>query len=548
MFKVLSKFKGIIALNCILICTLTFGAVVSDNDGSAFITKAEFDSLKNSFQAQLNSYNTSIDNKIDTAISSYLAGIKTTREETLIHAKSKLSYPLKLQMKNVLIDWSDWNTNGSTPYWAPNWNMYIWGFRGTCNFLIDKLYAQPVITRQFFNGKWDSTINKFKISGMLTNVVGELNFNSNFYKFTTTHANEANVTFGFVLDQTGQYGYKGRGSSVFTRDLVRASGDSLIDFYSGSTSYGSLKIDAIWTWGYKQALALSSSTTDNENYLDQFQATSGGGYNEGHNPDKVTFDSSLKFDSSNSIDFIMNAYDEDRTDETGKRIELPVAYNNHIYMTNKNNFKSDLQNSIVEGTTYKNGLFTYNHTSQWTGGKYSTQWWFANMLTPGWTIEPQFSGYTTHNIHQRSFMEPHNMCYDVKTPYDNKDIVQNMTDGIVLTKTNYDYELMNIKIDIASENSSVKKYLVMSTNPIPQSNYNDIDTEVSSNPNKYLKISSNKNLTSTTYKYELSEGENSVYIGDIENNKILYYKILWDQDDSTYLNILSEAKVTGEHD
>ena len=52
-----------------------FAAVVSDNDGSAFITKAEFDSLKNNFQSQIDQYNTSIDSKIDGAIASYLAGI-----------------------------------------------------------------------------------------------------------------------------------------------------------------------------------------------------------------------------------------------------------------------------------------------------------------------------------------------------------------------------------------------------------------------------------------------------------------------------------------
>ena len=55
----------------------TFGAVVGDNDGAAFITKAEFDSLKNDFQSQIDQYNTSIDSKIDGAIASYLAGIST---------------------------------------------------------------------------------------------------------------------------------------------------------------------------------------------------------------------------------------------------------------------------------------------------------------------------------------------------------------------------------------------------------------------------------------------------------------------------------------
>ena len=57
-----------------------FAAVVSDNDGAAFITKAEFDSLKTNFQSQIDSYNTSIDNKIDSAIAGYLAGIKVDQK------------------------------------------------------------------------------------------------------------------------------------------------------------------------------------------------------------------------------------------------------------------------------------------------------------------------------------------------------------------------------------------------------------------------------------------------------------------------------------
>ena len=69
-----------------IIIAMSFGsiaAVVSDNDGSAFITKSEFDSLKNDFQAQINQYNTSIDSKIDAAISQYLTGIKVSTKTTL---------------------------------------------------------------------------------------------------------------------------------------------------------------------------------------------------------------------------------------------------------------------------------------------------------------------------------------------------------------------------------------------------------------------------------------------------------------------------------
>lgn len=53
---------------------------INDNDGSAFITKAEFDALKSSFQSQIDEYNTNIDSKIDNAIASYLSGIKISTE------------------------------------------------------------------------------------------------------------------------------------------------------------------------------------------------------------------------------------------------------------------------------------------------------------------------------------------------------------------------------------------------------------------------------------------------------------------------------------
>ena len=61
----------------VLISIENSAAVVSDNDGASFITKAEFDSMKNDFQATIDQYNTSLDNKINSAISSYLAGAKS---------------------------------------------------------------------------------------------------------------------------------------------------------------------------------------------------------------------------------------------------------------------------------------------------------------------------------------------------------------------------------------------------------------------------------------------------------------------------------------
>ena len=83
--------KRVAALFLVLLFSIeSFAAIVSDNDGSAFITKAEFDSLKNDFQTQIDNYNTSIDSKIDGAIAAYLAGIKvsTTKIDRAYFAKN----------------------------------------------------------------------------------------------------------------------------------------------------------------------------------------------------------------------------------------------------------------------------------------------------------------------------------------------------------------------------------------------------------------------------------------------------------------------------
>ena len=77
--------KRFVALFMVLLLSIeNFAAVVSDNDGSAFITKAEFDSLKNNFQSQIDQYNTSIDAKIDGAIAEYLAGIKMETKKQVV--------------------------------------------------------------------------------------------------------------------------------------------------------------------------------------------------------------------------------------------------------------------------------------------------------------------------------------------------------------------------------------------------------------------------------------------------------------------------------
>lgn len=61
----------------------SFASIISDDDGSAFVTKAEFEGLKENFNSQIDQYNASIDSKIDGAIGSYLAGIDLKKKKEL---------------------------------------------------------------------------------------------------------------------------------------------------------------------------------------------------------------------------------------------------------------------------------------------------------------------------------------------------------------------------------------------------------------------------------------------------------------------------------
>ena len=534
-------------LACLFLVVLmsidSLAAIVGDSDGAAFVNKKEFENLKNELNGQLDIYNDSLNEKISGAIAAYLAGINVAEYYILKPAKSELKYPLTFAMKNKLFDWTKWKTNGATPYWAPNYKTYIWGARATANFLINKEFATSKITNRFYNGKWDATEGKYLISEMLDDVSGVITIKTKFYNLNEPYSNEANVTFGFVLDQDSTYARQWRGTATVMRDKVRESGNALIDFYSGSSSYDSLKVDAIWTWGGNAALTISSSDTDNEHYLNQFKAAVTG-YTEGNNPGALTYTSSLKYTPS-KINFIMNAYDTNRTDSAGKRIELPVAYNAHIYLTNKNNFKKDLQNATPTLATYWNG-YQVTGTAGLTEDKwnakteYSTVWRFGNMISPGWTLEPQFSGYT-RDIHKRSLMEPHLMYYEVTTPYTDVKKKQILTNGVLLTEADQQIKNLEIKFNLSSDTASVTKYLVLSRRPIEQMNYSNIASEAAADKDKYFKIYSDKELSGTsTYTYALSEGENKVYIGELEKGDLVYYKILWSTSND------SQAKITNE--
>ena len=76
-------FKRLISIFIIVLLNINTFAAVSGNDGSAFITKAEFDALVNTFNEQMDNYEASLISKVDGAIANYLAGLSNQRTVTL---------------------------------------------------------------------------------------------------------------------------------------------------------------------------------------------------------------------------------------------------------------------------------------------------------------------------------------------------------------------------------------------------------------------------------------------------------------------------------
>ena len=130
--------KALCLIFAFLLSINSFAAVVSDNDGSAFITKAEFDSLKNNFQSQLDSYNSGIDSKIDSAIAGYLAGITVTTAPEVLWSRvvtlnggpvwflnaipgvgdNTININKKITLRRQLAALGEWTWTESWKYWS----------------------------------------------------------------------------------------------------------------------------------------------------------------------------------------------------------------------------------------------------------------------------------------------------------------------------------------------------------------------------------------------------------------------------------------------
>lgn len=254
----LKSIKKIIIILCLIFSTNMYAAIaVTDNDGSAFITKSEFDALKSSFQAQIDSYNQSIDSKIDEAIASYLSGINIAKKVT----ESSGILELNKKAKEVYKWWTDTiNVNGS--------KKPVHGYYGGFITMTFSLMNQDWTA----DGKTVGTaICRYTIAD-----TSDPDYNFNYFKWYAAadkvdalyYENSSDSSYGTYLtgnNYTVQY-YKGFEGSQVTHSVTVMNKNEV---FGSATSYKNTKYD-LWFHFANNIAQYASIGTDNSWNSDTF--------------------------------------------------------------------------------------------------------------------------------------------------------------------------------------------------------------------------------------------------------------------------------------
>lgn len=508
------KIKKLITLIIIAsLCFRTFSAVVSDNDGSAFITKSEFDSLKNNFQTQLNEYNISIDSKVDNAIATYLAGIRTTNEEeqALQTITSPFDYPIEIYMDNIEFNVANYNNWVWNSCWKPD---YDWNF----TFQRSNIFAQASLTYSnferennklnwFYDGKRSG--DYFKISEQLNKY--RIKLSGSFNLMNTNKTSENNLSAAVFMDQTTKVSEESyKDSGYYYRSNIR--NDYVYNFkLKASINSNKPIVEFVDCWGYTSGPSLGNSTK-------YYQYVSGNTLWVGlTNASSDWITGEIYSDTSKITKMFMYS-------STDNKVVSPVAYDKDIYITNKDKQKQDVT-VTASSQTYKD-----NSSAGYT-------YYIRHVVDPGWCLEPENYGSTSRNWYYKSLIDPKRIIYDYILPISKKSVTNHeMVKGIPLTELpskNNGEEFRSVKISFdltrteAMKNAGVYPSIIFFKEPNAVYKISEVSG------NKYYDIATKSTLEKTQKHYKLSDGENVLYITDknnknnIDENIVLYYKVLW---------------------
>lgn len=491
--------KKYLILFLIVVLNITcYASVVGDNDGSAFVTKAEFEVLKENFADQISDYNNSIDGKIDGAIANYLSGIKLSVPEEIKLPESILSWPITLYVGSPF----DYNKHYG---------------EGTYNYATGVAQWTP-----FF--RFSNTINRQEHTAIfVASNAGSGNAWSTFYNYSTTQTING-VKYGIIdnvlddyraeysaINWIMSYNMSGGGEGNFRSYLVggitsaytRTTGDERFSTgrtyglvtsgtrfgTAGKTNGTALQFDYALTYtaASSPTQSLQNSSATNRKWTvsaDGWQIATAD-YNK--NP---TWTIQYEIGKFNKL-----------YNNTGYYV--PVSYNNELYLTNYHTAFKNLYSGSV--ATIKIGDVG--------AGATGLTWTCTGYDSPNFTIA-DVDHCSKTNQFDTSFIKSDNLAY-VNTDNDGSTVVVPMTVGQYLGKMQKSGKL-NVTLNLNYTGTKVK--VILRKKQIT-------DTNINSDENILLEYGSLKNQ-----KY-----------AEIDNNSDTRLSMEVDKGDQIYIKVINGA-------
>ena len=515
----------------VLMSINSFGAAVSDNDGSAFITKAEFDSLKNDFVQQLNEFNSNIDSKLNNAISEYLSGVKVGSTTTEVSNVSGLSWPIKVIDKLKVIE--EMNVDNDKAEREPLWNLSldIWGaqMRGgywlydntaldhysreaTYTLSLDRLKPPHYDKIEYYlNGTRSGEnfiVSNLCVKPILEESTGIIHENMPYFGWNEVESkNQIGVFSVFLMDANSMSNPCTYASGVFTRSTVRQN-------YS-----------ALWStnnWNFNTAPKLfrdhfadrgtqKSPKTTADKY-DYYVGTYIHPYYFSEDDGQALWSGRYTYTNQN-LDRIYNY-----ADTTNNSHFAPVTYNNILYFTNKKWNRFGVKPISTISWLYRNP----SHSDR------GVLW----LTTPGENLENEYENRAAGRAWYNKALISTNRLYVSYVLPTGTTRQHRMAYGIPVFYVSKDAKDVKLTINFTSSTgkSSNKKYLIASKNAISTQRYSD---NVETNTN-YISL---KKGTVRARKLELSEGTNEIDIGELNQGDTLFIKLLWNDTNDEMITL-----------
>lgn len=171
--KSVMRIISIMIILVLMIKSYVPASVVGDSDGAAFVTKVEFEELKDNLEAQLSSYNDSLASKIDGVIADYLSGLKVANKTEVTGLLSNIE---KSNSADVIFRYGsgigkDTTNPFDTNMVNPNISIFAMYAQGWSGYRCMIQNYSHVASTYGYNGNFDEPNNGCYLAGFVEHTI-----------------------------------------------------------------------------------------------------------------------------------------------------------------------------------------------------------------------------------------------------------------------------------------------------------------------------------------------------------------------------------------